>query len=397
MLENIRLNNVPVAMGYSGGPTVLEGGDILIDNYGNGNNFVQRGERLQPGVLNGPFNPSAKSAASPSLRDSTGWFAKSKPQYEGLGSGSFLNVKSLGATGDGVNDDTAAIQNAIQSAAGRVIYFPHGTYIVLDTITIPPGTRIVGEAWSEIMGAGAAFSDIMEPKVMIKVGNPGQTGMVEISDMIFTTKGATAGAVLMEWNIAESSQGSAAMWDAHFRVGGAAGTELQYKDCPREEARVNPACISAATLMHVTSSASGYFENVWVWVADHDLDIPSQQQVSVFAARCLLIESKKPVWLWGVGSEHCTLYQYQFYESENIFAATLQTESPYYQPIPKAPAPFHVAYKQDSDPTFSDCRASSATCAFSWGLEIIGSQNIMIYGGGFYRCVVAISPYRMSC
>lgn len=165
MLENVRLNNVPVAIGYSGGPTVLQGGDILIDNYGNGNNFVQRGTQLQASVLNGQFNPSAKSAAPASLRDSTGWFAKSKPQYESLGAGSFLNVKSLGAKGNGVSDDTAAINNAIRTAAGRVIYFPHGTYIVLDTITIPPGTRIVGEAWSEIMGAGEAFENIMTPKV----------------------------------------------------------------------------------------------------------------------------------------------------------------------------------------------------------------------------------------
>ncbi|KAF2272061.1 pectin lyase-like protein [Westerdykella ornata] len=384
MLENVRLNNVPIAVGYSGGPTVLQGGDILIDNYGAGNNFVQRGKELRAEVLNGPYNPSAKSAASPSLRDSSGWFAKSKPQYEGLGSGSFLNVKSRGARGDGVSDDTAAIKNAVQSAAGRVIYFPHGTYIVLDTITIPPGTRIVGEAWSEIMGAGDAFSDIMKPKVMIKVGEPGQTGVVEISDMLFTVKGATAGAVLMEWNIAESSQGSAAMWDAHFRVGGAAGSELQYANCPREDTTVNPDCISAATLMHITSSASGYFENVWVWVADHDLDIPTQNQVNIYAARCLLVESTKPVWFWGVASEHCTLYQYQFYKSRNIFAATLQTETPYYQPIPKAPSPFAVAYKRTSDPSFSYCSSDSRTCQYAWGLEVIGSRDIMIYGGGFY-------------
>jgi hypothetical protein len=188
----------------------------------------------------------------------------------------------------------------------------------------------------------------------------------------------------MEWNIAESSQGSAAMWDAHFRVGGAAGTDLQYKDCPREDAAVNTKCIAATTLMHVTSSASGYFENVWVWVADHDLDIPSQDQVSIYAARCLLIESTKPVWLWGTGSEHCTLYQYQFYKAQNIFAATLQTETPYYQPEPKAPAPFTGAYALESDPTFSYCNPASTTCALAWGLEIIGSSNIMIYGAGFY-------------
>ena len=196
--------------------------------------------------------------------------------------------------------------------------------------------------------------------------------------------GPTAGAILMEWNIAESSQGSAGMWDAHFRVGGAAGSQLQYPGCPREDISVNTDCIAATMLMHVTSSASGYFENVWVWVADHDLDIPSQNQVSIYAARCLLIESTGPVWLWGTAAEHCSMYQYHFYQAKNIFAATLQAETPYYQPEPKAPAPFQGAYALVSDPTFSYCNIQSTTCAYAWGLEIISSSNMMIYGAGFY-------------
>ena len=37
--------------------------------------------------------------------------------------------------------------------------------------------------------------------------------------------------VFMEWNIRESEQGSVAMWDTIFRVGGVAGTELSTKNC----------------------------------------------------------------------------------------------------------------------------------------------------------------------
>lgn len=43
------------------------------------------------------------------------------------------NVKYHGATGDGITDDTAAIQAAIDAAAahgGGTVYFPHGVYIV---------------------------------------------------------------------------------------------------------------------------------------------------------------------------------------------------------------------------------------------------------------------------
>ncbi len=50
------------------------------------------------------------------------------------------------------------------------------------------------------------------PHVMVKVGNSYDTGVMEIQDMLFTATGPTAGVILMEWNIAQYSSGSAAMW-----------------------------------------------------------------------------------------------------------------------------------------------------------------------------------------
>jgi hypothetical protein len=53
-----------------------------------------------------------------------------------------LNVRAFGAVGDGVTNDTAAIQAAHNT--GRVIYYPAGTYLITPTITIAAG-GIVGE------------------------------------------------------------------------------------------------------------------------------------------------------------------------------------------------------------------------------------------------------------
>jgi Pectate lyase superfamily protein len=74
-------------------------------------------------------------------------------------SGKVLNVKELGARGDGVTNDTAAIQAAINAAPkGATIYFPVGTYILSDLKVNRSGLSFVGEGRESIIkqSAGAA-------------------------------------------------------------------------------------------------------------------------------------------------------------------------------------------------------------------------------------------------
>ena len=107
---------------------------------------------------------------------------------------------------------------------------------------------------------------------MVRVGDPGSEGTVELQDLIFATKGPTAGAVLVEWNIKASDQGKAALWDCHARIGGATGTELTPAECPPITDGIDPKCQAASLMMHITPHASGYFENMWLWVADHMIE-----------------------------------------------------------------------------------------------------------------------------
>jgi hypothetical protein len=129
---------------------------------------------------------------------------------------------------------------------------------------------------------------------------------------------------------------------------------------------VNPKCAAASLLLYLTPKSSAYIENVWVWVADHDLDVVTQDQIDVYVARGVLIESQGPTWLYGKASEHCALYQYQLSRAKNILLGITQTESPYYQPVPKAPHPFTPGLFAD-DPTFDNCPSGSGStpCASS--------------------------------
>jgi len=54
----------------------------------------------------------------------------------------WVNLHTLGAKGDGVTDDTAAIQRAIDEHA--TIYIPSGHYIVSDTLPLKPDTVLIG-------------------------------------------------------------------------------------------------------------------------------------------------------------------------------------------------------------------------------------------------------------
>lgn len=56
---------------------------------------------------------------------------------------SFVIATLFGAKGDGVTNDTAALQNVINSYPGSIIFLPSGTYMITQLI-IPSNTHIVG-------------------------------------------------------------------------------------------------------------------------------------------------------------------------------------------------------------------------------------------------------------
>jgi glucan 1,3-beta-glucosidase len=261
ILENVALSNVPTAVQLVSGATVLAGttGTMTIAGWGEGNQYTPTG----PQRLQGSFTPNTRPG---SLLSGSNYYVRSKPQYQSLPVTSFQSVRSAGATGNGVTDDTTALQNAINSAtsAGNVVFFDAGTYLVTSTLLIPPGAKLVGESYSVIMSSGSYFNDINNPKPVVQVGTAGATGQVEWSDMIVSTQGTQAGAILIEWNLATSGTPSG-MWDVHARVGGFVGSNQQVAQCVKTptSTAVNTNCIAAYMTMHVTPSASGlYMENV---------------------------------------------------------------------------------------------------------------------------------------
>ena len=62
-----------------------------------------------------------------------------------------INVKDLGAVGDGITDDTEAIKNALLQGTCRTVFLPSGTYLFSETLVIPDGTTLRGCGKSSVL------------------------------------------------------------------------------------------------------------------------------------------------------------------------------------------------------------------------------------------------------
>ncbi|KLU87180.1 hypothetical protein, variant [Magnaporthiopsis poae ATCC 64411] len=397
VVENVKFEGVSKAVADTNNTTLLAASGV-VSHWALGPVYREKGPDFSMGGKIGTYRRNQD------LLDGNGaYFERAKPQYEWRPTGDFMHVKDFGARGDGVTDDTAAFQNALYSSQGSIFFVDAGSYIITGTIIVPIGSKIVGETWSQLVASGPYFSNADDPKIMVQVGHEGNVGDVEMQDLIFTNRGPTAGLILVQWNVRAASPGSAGLWDCHVRIGGSTGTELTSAECPPLFSGVAQGCNAGSLMMHITKRASGYFENMWLWVADHMIDDPDLNDAnntmamnSIYVARGLLVESVNPTWLYGTSSEHAVYYQYNFHKAENIFAGTIQTESPYYQPTPKPPAPFESAVgKLAGDPDYS-CKAGDefSGCDESWAVIMRECANIFVAGAGLYSW---FSTYSQDC
>lgn len=393
ILDNIAIENVGAVV-RSGGvvdsPILLVGSDesSVVASWVQGST-VEGQQQLEDVQSVSTVNIQRPSALVKMDNPSQPWFSRNRPQYAWANVTDFVNVKELGCAGDGTTDDSTALQAILNDNAGKkIVYVPQGTYYLESTVTFPPGTRIVGEVWPVLIGGGTLFQNASDPQPVIRVGCPGDSGIMEISDMIFSTRGPAPGAVIVEWNIreADGQQGSAGLWDSHIRVGGFAGTNLEADKCASDQP-LSDSCRASFLNLHLTPNSSAYIENMWVWTADHDLDYGNRAQINILSGRGVLIESKGPVWMYGGASEHSILYQYNIVNANNIFISLAQTETAYYQgtgqPVASSLQPLDERYH---DPNFnlSSTQASDPYENRGLGMRIANSTNTFIFGAGFY-------------
>ena len=361
------------------GQTALTGS--VTDSWVYGNSYVPNGPATgqhQQGTI-------YSTPRSTSLLSSGKYFTIAPPTYQQYDVTQFLNVKTVQGypvAGDGSTDDTTNLNTIISMYAGcKILFFPAGAYIVTNTLFFPTGSRVVGEGGYgvQISASGNRFKQQNAPIPLIRVGNAGDKGVAQFSNIIFTVADILPGCILLEVNMAGINPGDVGFWNNHFRIGGAAGSLVE-TGCGSVPAN----CLATFLIVHLTASSSAYIENMWGWTADHDLDGGNTERIST--GRSFLIEADTATWLHGTASEHNTLYQYSFRNAQNVFVGMQQSETPYWQGAGSpslAPAPWTVNSTY-GDPTFSNCAASDALCRMAWFNYVNGSKNLFIYGSGFW-------------
>lgn len=88
-----------------------------------------------------------------------------------IASAEFVNVKAYGARGNGLADDSTAIQSALTSLStkGGVIYFPYGTYLITTPVLFYSNQILLFEHGATIL-QGASINSLMRNYSTTSIG-----------------------------------------------------------------------------------------------------------------------------------------------------------------------------------------------------------------------------------
>ena len=269
----------------------------------------------------------------------------------------WVNIRTLGARGDGIADDTDALRKAI--AEHRTIYFPSGQYRVTDTITLKPDTVLIGLQPSVtrlILADGtAAFQGVSSPKALLETPKDGTNIVTGIG---LYTNGINPRAVAAKWMAGTNSM----MNDVRF-LGGhgtvdpndtAADSSNNWKQIYNNTHTADPNSKrrwdGQYPSLWITNGGGGTFVGLWT--------------PSTFAQAGLYISNTStPGRVYELSSEHHVRSEVVLKNVSNWQIYALQTEE------------------------------ESGEGAFALPLDIRDSSNVTIANFHMYRVVSAYQPF----
>jgi glucan 1,3-beta-glucosidase len=296
----------------------VSGSAVLTKSVQPGQSWIRGTAYLANSTVSSRTTGDLINAPRPSvLVNSTGsFYTVVPPTYQDVDISQVVHVKNVSGhpvTGDGTTDDTTSLQAIITAAAAanQLAYFPFGVYILTNTLLIPTGSRLVGEAFTQLAAKGSNFANANSPRPMVKIGNPGDTGifhmthiplprrvsdsgtvgLAQMTDFVFTLTTPLPGTILIEVNMAGDKPGNVGFFNCHFSIGWLITSNFGSCTAPAS-------CQAAHVCAHFTSSSSVYWENSWASSNASPQSGPSD-------GGGFLVESQKGTWTNGIGSGKC--------------------------------------------------------------------------------------------
>jgi sugar lactone lactonase YvrE len=225
----------------------------------------------------------------------------------------WVNVRSLGAKGDGQTDDTAAFRKAI--AENRALYVPSGFYVISDTLTLRPDTVLIGlhplATQLDLLDGTAAFQGVGTPKPMIEAPKGGANVMIGIG---VYTNGINPRAAGVKWMAGANSL----MNDVRF-LGGHGTVNLDgtrtnpYNNTHTADPELARQWDSQYPSLWVTDGGGGTFFDIWT--------------PSTFAQAGMLVsDTSTEGRIYQMSSEHHVRHELQFRNVSHWRIYALQTE-----------------------------------------------------------------------
>ena len=261
----------------------------------------------------------------------------------------WVNLLTLGVKGDGVTDDTAAIQKAIDEHA--VLYIPMGWYLVTDTIHLRPDTVLIGLHPSmtqfDLKDESPNFQGIGAPRALLETPKGGHNIVIGIG---LFTGGINDRAVGALWRAGADSL----MDDVRFLGGhgtnAADGTRMNpYNNTHSGDPNPRYRWDVQYPSLWITDGGGGTFADIWT--------------PSTFAEAGLLVSNTStPGFVYELSSEHHVRNEIKLDGAENWELDALQTEE------------------------------ERGESGFALPLEIARSKNITIANYHGYRVISSYQP-----
>lgn len=302
-LENVVCRRVPVfaLLRESGRKFAAPGELYQVKTYSHGLHYADIGAT---GVTRDIFDAASLAAMPPPVKSDLA------PLPPG---DTWVNVRSLGAKGDGVTDDTAVLRKAI--AQHRALYLPCGYYVISDTLTLQPDTVLIGlhplATQLDLLDRTPAFQGVGSPKPMLEAPKGGANIVIGIG---LYTNGINPRALAAKWMAGTNSM----MNDVRFLGGHGTnkldGTREQpYNNTHTADPDLNRRWDSQPPSLWVTNGGGGTFFDLWT--------------ASTFSQAGMLVsDTATEGRLYQMSSEHHVRHEVQLRNVSHWRFYALQTE-----------------------------------------------------------------------